>query len=71
MGHGESHLVRPGPQNVKMLARRPDGQTDIASTRPVGFASGKNNVINHSKVGKKANCGNHLALDKRRAHAIH
>ena len=47
MGHGESHLVRPGPQNVKMLQtdRHTDTHTDIASTRPVGFASGKNRVL--------------------------
>ena len=39
----QSHLVRPGPQNVKML--RTDGQTDgqtSASARPYVSADGKN-----------------------------
>ena len=44
MSHSESHLVRPCHQNVKML--QTDTQTDIASTRPVGFASGKNTDAN-------------------------
>ena len=50
MSHSESHLVRYG--NPKRLTDeivtdgrtdgRTDPRTDIASTRPVGFASGKN-----------------------------
>ena len=49
MSHGESHLVRYGNPNcltdeIVTDAGQTDRRTDIASTRPVGFASGKNPV---------------------------
>ena len=42
MSHSESHLVRHGHPNA---SGRWMTRTDIASTRPVGFASGKNYIL--------------------------
>ena len=51
MSHSESYgswgvastQARP-PKCENATDRQTDGQTDIASTRPVGFASGKNAI---------------------------